>query len=691
MSRSGTNTSSPDSNGKSGAFAGLNSMLMQAVEGGNFKTGLTPAGMGTPGAEGVSPLPTQLGGGLVTGAGGSLNGSLMKHQQAGDQEEERKMRLETIVKLLGQRWGYVSREGVERFARRVGLECLWEDEIPGTEGRTLSIAGNSVLAEVTFLRGGDEVRSVQLGFPEREDGEWSRSAGIGAQVLERDLKGKEGEWGYVGLEPFVRNLERLARLDRLRTEGVSCFDAVEGVGGALRKVWEIETRKRRAKNRDERQEDLELDVLCEESGKPTMHAGGRLGLAQQYWTERRYATGRKRKSDEMDIDSSPEDAAIEETTSYSATIECEPSSAELYPSIRVSDAWVIEAADKPPTQQQQQDPFTTVNNDNDSPYIWQDPPPTLITPSPSAPDAMNIDTDLNSLNQQNKPPDVRFVARLNTPVLVPLQTALNIYESLGVPISQESIQPTTFDSLLLPDENGTPSPSNTERSATREIFTPCTDDDNEDERKSKGKTHEYTLFPEPQVYARNIEDIPFSHPRQLIALLPVLRQWAYLGSLLRRCFGTNSSFSNATSTLDRQSTSTTTSSPETSSPSSDSESLTPTSDLASPPPSPQQQTRAIDISLSISSPQPRISLTFSLPKGLVDVSFSVGPNAEVGDVDFSLSGTEERKEERQTQEHGDKDGDRDDGKSMERKEKIKRVLEVSEDLGVLVEWIAGRD
>lgn len=148
MSRSGTNTSSPDSNGRLGAFAGLNSMLMQAVEGGNFKTGLTPAGMGTPGVEGVSPLPAHLIG--VAGTGSSVNGglSLLKHgQSVKDQEEERKMRLETIVRLLGQRWGYVSREGVERCARRVGLECLWEDEISGAEGRTLSIAGNSVLVE----------------------------------------------------------------------------------------------------------------------------------------------------------------------------------------------------------------------------------------------------------------------------------------------------------------------------------------------------------------------------------------------------------------------------------------------------------------------------------------------------------------------------------------------------------------
>ncbi|KAL8931371.1 MAG: hypothetical protein Q9216_007221, partial [Gyalolechia sp. 2 TL-2023] len=603
--------------------------------------------MGTPGAEGVSPLPTHLGGGLVTGAGSSVNGSLLKHQQARDQEEERKMRLETIVRLLEQRWGYVSREGVERCARRVGLECLWEDEIPGAEGRTLSIAGNSVLVEVTFLKGGDQVGNVQLGFPEREDGEWSRSAGVGAEVLKRDLKGKEEDLGYVGLEPFVQNLQRLARLDRLRTEGISCFDAVEGVGGALRKVWEIEMRKRREKESDERQEDFELKVVCEESGRPTMHSGGRLGLALQYWAERRHVTRRKRKAEEMEIDDAPEDARMEEPIPYSAIIECEPFPAELYPSIRISDDWITETAENPSIQRQgEQDPFTTSdNNDNTSPYIWQDPPPTLITASTLGTDAMNIDTDLHSLNPQNKPPDVRFVARFNPPVLVPLQTALNIYDSVGAPLSQDAIQPTTFDSLLLPNEDGTPSPSNNERLAEREIFTPSMNKD-EEGGKSRGKKHEYTLFTEPQAYARNVEDIPFSHPRQLIALLPVLRQWAFVGSLLRRSLASSSSFSSSsdnttTATLHKRSTSasteassTTTTSSSSSSPSSpdssdddDDEPPTPDSsatDNDNPPLGTssrhQTTTRAIDISLSVaSSLHPRISLTFSRGNGeLVD-------------------------------------------------------------------------
>lgn len=664
MSRSGTNTSSPDLNGKMGAFAGLNGMLMQAVESGNFKTGLTPVGMGTPGAEGVSPLPSQLGG---TGdvAGSTVNGSVMR-QQVRDQEEERKLRLETIVRMLGERWGYVSREGVERCARRVGLECLWEDEVPGASGRTLSIAGNSVLVDVTFLGKGDEVGSVHLGFPGREEAEWSKSAEKGGEVLKRDLKGQEGQSGYTEVEPLVGNLERLARLDRLGTGGLNCFDAVEGVGAALRKVWELETKKRRDEQRDERHEDVELDVMCKDSGKPSMYAGGRLGLALQYWTERRDVTGRKRKADEMAVDGSPEDTPIQETTTWSATIECEPSFANLYPSVRVSSNWITEAVDKQMTDQQQQDPFTTAN---DSSFTWQDPPPTFISSEPSAPDAMNIDT--SSLLPQSKTPDVRFVARLDPPVLVPLQTALHVYESVGTPLSQESIQPTTFDSLLVLNADGTPSTSDTERVVEREFFTPTGDREAGEYRKK----HAYTLFTDPQAYARNVEDIPFSHPRQIVTLFPVLRQWAMVSSLLRRCLASSRTSSASVSKAavngypipeddDADSASSDDGNAE-----SDLENLLNPSSSA---PHAGSKARAIDISLSLSAFAPRIRLTFERRGEIAHVSFSIGTNAKIADVDVNI---------------GDRTKADDEKKREGRTEKVKKVLELSEDLGWLVEWM----
>ena len=681
MSRSGTNTSSPPTIPNMGAFVGLNGMLMHAIEGGNFKTGLTPAGgIGTPG---VSPLPSHLGAG--EGVGTSVNGSLVR-QQVRDQEEERKIRLEAIVQLMGQRWGYVSREGVERCARRVGLECLWDDELPGTDSRTLSIAGNSVLVDVTFVGTGDEVGSVTLAFPGREDGGWGTSAKEGAQVLQKDLKGEDKEpLAYVALEPFVANLERLGNLDRLAAGDVNCFDAVDGIGGALRKIWEMEMTKRKEGKGVELQEGIEIDVMCKDSGKPTMHAEGRLGLALQYWMDRRHLAGWKRKADEMEVDGA-ERTASEKPSTWSATIECQSSSVDMYTSIRVSSNWVGEPVEKPAADQE--DPFSSSINEASN-INWQDPPPTFanIETQPATAMDLGVDTIL-----PQKPPDVRFTARLHPPVLVPLQTAINIFNSVGV---QEAIQPTTYDSLLLPDEDGTPSLSTTERVVEREVSGPSDDDAGSMEL---GARHKYTLFTDAQAYARNIEEIPFAHPRQIVALLPVLRQWAFVSSLLRRCFQPSEQ-GNEKPDVSNDASPVSASDSDSDSDSSDSDSSFDHDGRRFPirsipnemkafhnhQPSSSDSSRLqrptpIDISLSLSGSAPRFDLIFPHNADLASIAFSVEANAEIADVEIMLRAGADGNEKMDGEEGLE-------ARMKKRKEAVKRVLELSEDLGVLVRWI----
>lgn len=664
MSRSGTNTSSPDSNGRTGPFAALNGMLMQAVEGGNFKTGLTPAGMGTPDAEGVSPLPSHLGI-HGDGAGSTINGSVAR-QQVRDQEEERKIRLETIVRLLGERWGYVSRDGVERCARRVGLECLWED-------RTLSIAGNQVLVEITFVGKGDEVASVHLGFPERYEGAWHETARAGANVLKTDLRGDENDLGYVDLAPFVKNLERLARLDRLGTGSANCFDAVEDVGLALSTVWELESKKRFGKQHlySGYEDDVPTDVMCKDGGKPTMHAGGRFGLSLLYWMERRHIPGATRtKVDDLELDGSTVGPAVTTPANWSALIDCESSSADLYPSIRITADWVADLAHPDHNLRA----FPPIDG-KDHPYIWQEPPPTFI---PSSPNAMIIDN--NTLLPQPKLPDIRFVARLNPPVLVPLQTALNIYGSFGAPLAQEALQPTTFDSLLLPNDDGSPSAPSTERVVEKEMYTPALGN----AQAKGGRKHRYTLLTDYQAYARNLEDIPFVHPRQINALLPVLRQWALVSSLLRRSLASTSasaSFAKSDSAANGHSTSeglddsdsdSTSSSDHEHSNAADDTELDRLLNPSSPSASSSSNTRAVDVSLTLTGAAPRIRLTFERKGEIVDVTFCIGSNAEITDLELHIGGEEPAGDEM---------------KRIERTEKLRKVLELSEDLGVLVEWM----
>lgn len=64
-------------------------------------------------------------------------------------EDERRRRIETILETLRGKVGRVGQEGIERLARRTGLDCLWEDAPDGA--RTLSMAGTALLIDVRGL------------------------------------------------------------------------------------------------------------------------------------------------------------------------------------------------------------------------------------------------------------------------------------------------------------------------------------------------------------------------------------------------------------------------------------------------------------------------------------------------------------------------------------------------------------
>lgn len=441
-----------------------------------------------------------------------------------DQDEDRRRRLEEIMKMMAHRWGRVCQEGVERSARRMGLDCMWEE---GTK-RTLSIAGSGILVDVEFI--GEDVAAVVLSFPASTEAV-GKLAGRGAKVLMKDLKGN-GK-GYVSLKAFVQNLERLARMDQLGGGGVSCFDAVEGVCGSLEKIfdWELSNLKveRGVYDNDE---GLKEEVMCKGNGRPRKHANGRVGLTLQYWQDRRLVLARKYEPDTMKIDS-PNQAELGDldTEAYSALIECEASSSELYPPIRVSDAWVAPQIERPPSL----DPNSLYISATSS-IDWQEPPATLLS-SEAPPDAMDIDS---SQALPRKAPNLRFVAHFEPSIIVPLETAHEIYNSVGAPLAQESIQPTTYESLLFgkmdrsytkPSSSSSPEQGRQIRTVTRTITSyPPTG-------PPLKHRHQYTLFAtHQQVYAHTIDHMPFSHPRQLLAILPILRQWALLGSILRRSF-----------------------------------------------------------------------------------------------------------------------------------------------------------
>lgn len=578
----------------------------------------------------------------------------------------------------------VSEDGVERLAKRTGLECLWEDGM-GAEGerrRTLSIAGNHVLVDVDFGAGG-RVGRVVLSFPTSRMGVVGRFAGAGARVLRRDLRvGKGGERGWKLLGPFADNLERLARLDKLSVEGANCFEAVVGVYGGLGKVFAFEV----GRGREDGEEGVdagvvEREVLCQRSGRPRMHARRRIGLSVEYWMDRRLVQGRKRRAGELDGngdgDGELEKPASEEEQDegqqskiWSVIVECEASPAELYPSIRVSDCWISNDVER---SYENRDESILIG---DSAFDWLDPPPTLTPSNPNG-DAMEVDA---GLAPNGKAPDVRFVARLEPPLVVPLQTAVDIYGSVGVTIPQDSIRPTTFEELLLPGLGLGSSTGHTE-DGQRVMEKSVTAYDNEGVPTER--THRYTLYTQKTEYGRVIKDIPFSHPRQLVAILPVLRQWALVGSILQRSFGADGTEKNTNNSItpskdeSEQELSTMTNgrtaAEELAALMADADADLPKTDTITP----------VDFTLT-TLPTPKIGVLFDLRGALADVVFEILPNAEIQASDMTSSAPAHGLEKPEESRGGLR------LPVVMGADAVAKALAISEDVGVVVEWVGRR-
>ena len=609
------------------------------------------AGLGlgfTPRGTGFTPVAMQM-----TGSSGGINSILA----AQDQEEERKRRIEAIAAMVAGRWGFVSQEGVERCAKRLGLDALWEDGM-GEGKRMLTIAGTAMLLEVEFEA--EEVMGCVLNFPGSGENVGQRAVG-GAEVLRRDLKGE----GYVRLEKFVENMEILGRMDRLGGEKISCFDATDGIYSSLERLWSWEIKREKQQGK----EVVEERIMCRSSGRPRIHTRGRVGVALQYWMERRLVFGEEKKADEMDIDDNEFEEVDVETDIWSAIIECEASSAELYPSIRVSDAWVSEAVERPAPAGHNDIPG------NDSSIDWRDPPLTFLPRVEQGQGAVTIPE--SSHLHQPATPDVRLFAKFEPPVIVPLQTALQIHNSVGSPISQELILSTTYESLLFAGNAVQPAP-NEPRTVEKTVtnYDSATD-------TSTPHVHKYSLLSQQQEWARAITHIPFSHPKQIIAILPILRQWALTGSILRRAFcsdkdSTPTKENGHTVSQDQPSKPTTFQTLD--------EELAAFMSLPLPnaPKPPSDRVREVNITFK-ATPVPQFQVHFPNPRyggKMAGLSFMIGLNGVIGGVDVDdgspgwVAGGA-----------GDAEADEKGQERVRMREKVKKVLEVGESVGIAVEWL----
>ena len=134
-----------------------------------------------------------------------------------------------------------------------------------------------------------------------------------------------------------------------------------------------------------------------------------------------------------------------------------------------------------------------------------------LDPEPSVENLMEVDTQRGN---------ARWIARLNPPIVIPLLEEVSIFSSLGLFTPPGQIGATTMDELLFPRDFRPNLPPLT---AERKVHLPlgmCGVGIGVGV-ESDVIVHNYTLHTLKAIYAREVWEIPFGHPRQLEPIFQV--------------------------------------------------------------------------------------------------------------------------------------------------------------------------
>ncbi|KAI0150969.1 mediator of RNA polymerase II transcription subunit 1-domain-containing protein [Pestalotiopsis sp. NC0098] len=430
-------------------------------------------------------------------------------------EDDRKRRMNAIVAMIkAGGTGRVSNEGLERLARSIGLECLWEDNIAGgPKSKTLFIAGTGLTLEIIITN--HVVENVQLMYPEGCAPSVQEHVGRAADVLLSDLKLQPGEWALTKtLERFSPNLERIAAPDRLSVlPTLNCYDAIDGIYQSLLKIfnWDVTKLKDDPKMQGRSEDYVKVAALCTRHGCPQMHVRGRIGLSLDYWKE-------WRRLHKTTIETTEEEGP----KTWSLMIECAPKNNLAYMPIRVSHQWVSDNIEKAATAED-------MMLSNGGPILdWQEPENILVPAGAGEKPEGSIGPDPGL-------PDVIFMAVFDPPLIVSSGVAAQIYSIAG--IQQPGVSSSTFDALVFPIPQGVAYDPTESRIITHTQPIMLSTAAKSGTRKIR--LHRNTLNTDRAVYGELLTRVPFQHPRQLLEMLPVLRQYAFLSSLLNNSFKKN--------------------------------------------------------------------------------------------------------------------------------------------------------
>ncbi|KAJ9156090.1 Mediator of RNA polymerase II transcription subunit 1 [Pleurostoma richardsiae] len=573
-------------------------------------------------------------------------------------DEERAKRLQGVIDILKHKKGIVSEAGLERLAKATGLEYLWDDSGMRREpkSRTLIIAGSALALDIVLSN--NIVQRVSLSFPESAD-MVTKHVAKAEQIILDDLKLLPYESPLTKqLDKFAANLERLAVMDKLSViPGLNTHEAVSGIYESLERLhkWDMEKLREESATSHRDDEFLEVAAMCTRNGTPVMHARDRVGLSIDYWR------GNRLLRPQSDLSRRFVDSA---SKTWGILIGCAPSAGLVYPPVRVSDRWISAEVEKlHPTDEE------ILTTGTGTILDWQEPENTIL----SSTDESKPGDSQDLLEVAPKFPEVIFMATFDPPVIVPLNIWEQVYHLTGAPPPNE-FPLVTFDSLMFPIPQGShydPSEPRVVKSTKR---TTCLSRDG----SPLERLHNNSLFVYKPVYGKTLTEVPFSHPRQLVAMLPTLRQYAFLYTLLECSFASKEEASSAVAPAAKvDDTITTTKDDFTKFLSAGEVAGSSLKDDGE-----SQPAWNIDITLT-AHPVPRLQVVFPFKERTANIMLEIRPNGHVHVVSQNIL----------DEDMGGLDEDATAGKGKGRQinpQDLGRVLEMMEDIGGWCEWIRSR-
>ncbi|KAK5192552.1 hypothetical protein LTR99_009694 [Exophiala xenobiotica] len=454
--------------------------------------------MASMGSTGMTPLP-----GGADGLGITTNGQGSSLRPAGgppNPAAERLHRIQLVADTLKSRVAGrgVTREGVERIAQLQGLNTLWTDE------DSLTIAGQQIVdLEVIFdAVDRDRVKDVIFKLSGLASGELQEK---GTQIFKENLKPMtvvDGNSRWTDLESYESNLQYLSQLDRIEGD-TPCFNVVNDLYDAFQKIWNAEKERF---NPSSARKHLRRSAV----GKAYMDRKPRLGMSVDYWTRRPDAP-----------QSSEEDDKADNKDVYTARISCEQGAPFV---IQMQD-WVSD------------DVLTRSAQASDDAEVGK--------LEPDWREHFHHAGDLSQAGKENtndasteKPAEgvssllaMHFISTLSPEIYLPLNVAAALTELAMFEIDQELA--VTYQKALQDHFNTTKARG--AQSTSEERWPRCLPITTQGD-PLRYRRHSYALHSAQHasaLWCYPVTCLKFTHPKQLSAAIPILRQYALVWSLLR--------------------------------------------------------------------------------------------------------------------------------------------------------------